>query len=271
MNQTLVAAANGDSLVALEISPTFTNGAFTGVTNFAIRTSGGISAPIYTAAANLRLTSGTFTQPINFYLNLTSSEIARFHGTTGNLTLQNGGTFTDAGFRLDVVGADSRFNGIRAGLGAGQVASNTVFGNGALNANTTGAQNTTIGFEALKNCTNSNNTAIGYQSGLALNTGSNNVLIGTGLTCSSNTDTSVAIGSIANSTGNSNLIFGFAATSGGFNASVVLGRAATATASNQFVVGSTSYNAGAVTTEVNASTQVWNVIINGTARKILLA
>ena len=39
-NNTLVAAANNDVLVGLDINPTFTNGAFTGVTNYAIRSVG---------------------------------------------------------------------------------------------------------------------------------------------------------------------------------------------------------------------------------------
>ena len=39
-NNTLVAAANNDVLVGLDINPTFTNGAFTGVTNYALRTTG---------------------------------------------------------------------------------------------------------------------------------------------------------------------------------------------------------------------------------------
>ena len=38
ISSTLVATANNDNLVALDIFPTFTNGAFTGVNNFAIRT-----------------------------------------------------------------------------------------------------------------------------------------------------------------------------------------------------------------------------------------
>jgi hypothetical protein len=38
---TLVAAANGDTLSAVYINPTFTNGAFTGVSNFALNTVGG--------------------------------------------------------------------------------------------------------------------------------------------------------------------------------------------------------------------------------------
>ncbi len=41
-NQTLTAAANNDQLVALDISPTYTLGAFTGVNSVALRLSGGV-------------------------------------------------------------------------------------------------------------------------------------------------------------------------------------------------------------------------------------
>ena len=103
-NQTLTAAANNDVLVGLDIAPTFTTGAFTGVQQIGLRVNTSVQAPIFYSSANLRLSSGSSTQPINFYLALTSQEVARFFGTTGNLLLQNGGTFTDAGFRLDVNG-----------------------------------------------------------------------------------------------------------------------------------------------------------------------
>lgn len=39
LNNTLVASANNDVLVGLDVQPTFTNGAFTGVTNFGLRSS----------------------------------------------------------------------------------------------------------------------------------------------------------------------------------------------------------------------------------------
>ena len=52
---------------------------------------------------------------------------------------------------------------------------------------------------------------------------------------------------------------------------ILIGVGATADGNNQFVVGTASVNAGAVTVEVNASANVWNVVINGVARKILLA
>jgi hypothetical protein len=42
INTTLVAAANNDVLVGLDINPTFTNGAFTGVTNLGLRVTGGV-------------------------------------------------------------------------------------------------------------------------------------------------------------------------------------------------------------------------------------
>lgn len=113
INTTLVASANGDNLVALDINPTFTNGAFTGVSQFAIRATGTIRAAVFDSATNLRFSSGTISSYINFALNQTSTEIARFHGTTGNFTLQNGGTFTDAGYRLDVFGL-TRFTGTTA-------------------------------------------------------------------------------------------------------------------------------------------------------------
>jgi hypothetical protein len=94
------------------------------------------------------------------------------------------------------------------------------------------------------------------------------------MTLQSSGDANVAIGYNSlntNTGGNSNVAIGYATNSGNFSGSVILGRQATATASNQFVVGSGAYPAGTITAEVNASSQVWNVIINGVARKILLA
>ena len=277
MNQTLVAAANGDVLVGLDINPTFTVGSFKGVTSAALRIGGNIipsANNLYSfgtgnvgfkdifAVGNVtagRLYTGTFAfnaTDIN-YRNLADVIIARWFGT-GNLTLQNGGTFTDAGYRLDVVGADSRFNGIRAGLGAGQVATNTVFGNGAFATNSTGTQSVAVGYNALRDSTANSNTAVGSQSLLANTTGANNTAIG--------------VNSLfTNTTGGSNTAVGLNTQSGNFSGSLILGRDAVATASNQFVVGSTSYNAGSVTTATAVQTKTWDVIINGVAQKILLA
>jgi hypothetical protein len=289
MNQTMVAAANGDTLIGLDIAPTFTTGAFTGtkIYDIALRNASFIGVVQTGQYAFYLATSETAINSPNFisFQSGTSTRARLFN--TGNLVIQNGGTFTDAGFRLDVVGADSRFNGIRAGLGAGQVATNTVFGNSALGSNVSGTGLTAIGFEALKVATGNNNTGIGYRAGLAISTGANNTvfgyniatalttgsfntLLGDGIVVSTDGSSNCALGSQLTSTGFSNTIMGAFSSTGGFSSSVILGRQATATASNQFVVGSSAHNSGAATTEVNASTQVWNVIINGTARKILL-
>jgi hypothetical protein len=68
-NTTLVASANNDVLVGLDINPTFTNGSFTGVNNIPLRVGGTtvISGGFGDAAARIRtlisnLASGTYTQ-----------------------------------------------------------------------------------------------------------------------------------------------------------------------------------------------------------------
>ena len=103
---TLTASANNDMLVGLDITPTFTNGAFTGVKNYGIRYLGFnvdntstinstgnvvISGDLYASAARVQ------------YLGASSGiNYARLFPTTGNLMLQNGGTFTDSGAKLHI-------------------------------------------------------------------------------------------------------------------------------------------------------------------------
>jgi len=86
----------------------------------------------------------------------------------------------------------------------------------------------------------------------------------------SDTSNSVVVGrSSVGATGS--IIIGSDSTAATFTNSIVIGREAAATANGQFVVGSTTYQVGAVANEVNTSSLAWNVIINGVARKILLA
>ena len=73
MNNTLVAAANNDVLVGLDISPTFTNGAFTGVANYGIRTNnsaivqGQVSAVSGAPTATPSTTGGTLVIGTYYY------------------------------------------------------------------------------------------------------------------------------------------------------------------------------------------------------------
>ena len=131
INSTLVASANGDVLVGLDVNPTYTLGAFTGVLGLGIRTnniqSGTIISPvgdiinivpnavsnrgirINTANSNilgldlLRIDFSSNFLDFRYNPSGTATTFGRFF-TTGNFTIQNGGTFTDAGFRLDVNG-----------------------------------------------------------------------------------------------------------------------------------------------------------------------
>ena len=76
------------------------------------------------------------------------------------------------------VTADSYFNGVRIGLGAGAVATNTVIGNTALNSNVTGFELVAIGYGALNSNTGNGSASIGYQSLFRNTSGGNNIGIG---------------------------------------------------------------------------------------------
>jgi hypothetical protein len=118
LNQTLVATANNDVLVGLDIQSTFTTGAFTGVTGAALRVNGNIipssagAGSLGTASlpfSNALFTGTVFSNNIQAYsshLNFNTTgfvTVGRFFSGTGNFTLQNGGTFTDiASARLAV-------------------------------------------------------------------------------------------------------------------------------------------------------------------------
>ena len=141
-------------------------------------------------------------------------------------------------------------------------ASNIAIGNNALRGSVFSASafsNVAIGVGSMYNVTSANdNVGVGVASLQALTTGVRNVAIGSS-------------SGLTTATGSRNTCLGYAANPMNYNACVLLGHGTEATADNQFVIGTASHNAGAVTTEVNSSTQVWNVIINGVARKILLA
>jgi hypothetical protein len=171
-------------------------------------------------------------------------------------------------------------------------ARNIAIGDGAMLNNTVSSSSTVIGFQALERAAGNGNTVIGHTAAqfhegsgtIAIGNSAmrdgfspaiNNIAIGNDsfyrITTGAN---NIGIGQFAMSfcqTGGYNVALGYYADSQNFSGSVILGSNATATANNQFVVGSTTYNAGAVTTETVASTRTWTVIINGVSRKILLA
>ena len=344
INQTHTASANNDVLVGLDINPTFTNGAFTGVSNLALRVAyipsrhisftqrpgyadyGRIQftnvtgADIY-SSGRIDLIPSDASQTVGLGNTITSQRLAAstnwglyspsppgfsvggnaafgflsnnadgntdsfvFAGPTGARhffkVVQNNvpyftimptgnvliNTTTDSGYKLDVVGADSRFNGVRVGIGAGGVSTNTVVGNGALALNTTGdnliaigsalvknttgVQNIGIGNLSLReNTTGSYNTAIGYWAGFGISTGSQNTLLGryagNGITTGSS-NVAIGMNSLYNSATapNNNVSIGTTAMqngSGDNNIAIGTGVLYNNTASNNTAVG---YQAG---------------------------
>jgi hypothetical protein len=79
----------------------------------------------------------------------------------------------------DSIFKDAVINGVNAGIGGGKSNTNTLFGYGSLQNNTTGQNNTATGSGALLNNTTGNsNTAIGQASLTANTTGTNNTAVG---------------------------------------------------------------------------------------------
>lgn len=90
---TLVAAANNDVLNGLFISPTFTNGAFTGVTNWATNIQGDALFKVGTTTAGIQLRGliGTTTSSA-LYMNATTPTSSNYIlSSDGNITKINGG------------------------------------------------------------------------------------------------------------------------------------------------------------------------------------
>ena len=155
MDTTLVAAANNDVLVGLDINPTFTNGAFTGVTNTALRVTGNTTlngninitsnngsiinqnsyaSNIFTVKAVTNTTDiggmiinsgtgdcrfGSFRVGGGYYTTfyVNNAEIIRL-STSNNVLI---GTTTDAGYKLDVNGT-ARVQGVITGsVGGGAI------------------------------------------------------------------------------------------------------------------------------------------------------
>jgi hypothetical protein len=143
LTPTLTAAANNDTLIALDINPTFNNGAFTGVSNYGIRinyqntasytptensivnivndntgglnnqyvqiqfSSRGSAGSSYAVSKIISLQESSNTGASLIFNNRSSAgtfnDVFRIFAN-GNTLIQTGGTFTDSGYKLDVNG-----------------------------------------------------------------------------------------------------------------------------------------------------------------------
>lgn len=127
INTTLVAAANNDVLVGLDVQPTFTNGAFTGLSNFGLRISTSTQAGNNGGQIAVRATDGGIGVigiqgggwgslglwgPTRYTVSATPD--IRVRGNDGGIMIENFlliGATTNAGYKLDVNGT-TRVTGI---------------------------------------------------------------------------------------------------------------------------------------------------------------
>jgi hypothetical protein len=210
-----------------------------------------------------------------------NTEVARM--TNNSLTIGA----TTAGARLDVraqgaLSTDIAFrvrnsantaniftvagNGTVWANGAGYVASNTTFGEGALDSNTTGSNNTAFGYFSLSGVSGgAGNTAIGSSSLISVNVGGQNTAIGTQSLANSTTGfNNVAIGSnagryitggtVANILTNQSIFIGSLTKALADNQTnqIVIGHDATGLGSNTVVLGNDSI----VTTQLRGTVRL---------------
>ncbi len=141
---------------------------------------------------------------------------------------------------------------LTVGRGAGNIATNSVLGFGALASNVSGHSNTAIGYNALALCTVSNNTAVGNGALDATTTGTFNAALGSNALGSNTTGSdNGAIGYSAlglNTTGSQNEAMGTSAlgsnTTGSFNTAVGYGALnVNSTADNNTAIGAYALDA----------------------------
>jgi hypothetical protein len=211
---TLIASANNDVLVGLDINPTFTNGSYTGLSNYGLRVEGigigrgGASQLTNTAIGNSALKKNTSSGIYNTAL-----------GYQTLLSNTSGMTNTAIGAWASVsntTGSDNTALGYNSLYSNSSGASNTAIGSNALNSLTIGNYNIGIGpYANYKNSTGSNNIAIGYQTiySSSTNNTSDNIAIGYQSLYSSPTGSNnTAVGSqtlYSNTSGLGNAAFGY--------------------------------------------------------------
>jgi hypothetical protein len=121
--------------------------------------------------------------------------------------------YTGATGAVNLGAFDLTVNGVKIGIGAGSLTSNTILGAGSLGLNTTGYENTAVGYATLySNTIGYDNVGVGYAS-LNLNTtGTYNTSIGSRSLFSNTTgNNNTAIGNISlnlNTTGSNNIAIG---------------------------------------------------------------
>jgi hypothetical protein len=246
INTSLSAAANNDVLVGLDVAPTFTNGAFTGVKNLAIRATG-----------KMQLLDAGNSVYIGSVTNGQSDDL------TNNRNIGIGfSSLTSVTTGANNIGIGETTNGATSG------SFNIAIGSALRNV-ASGVSNIAIGHLSLLNLANaSSNVALGITTLSALTSGSSNTAIGTnagryavsGTTSLTSVDNSIFIGTLtraANATNDTNeIVIGYDVVGLGSN-TVHIGNDSTITSAirGRLLLGTTT-DSGLYQLDVNGTARV---------------
>ena len=195
----------------------------TAITSGNISTSGSFTSTSTVTGTNL-IPTGSGVPTNGIYLPAANSVAVATNGTR-RLLIDSAGALT-----LDT--GDATSYGVRVGRGASAISTNTVVGNDALTAITTGGLNTAMGGNALKGNTDGvQNTAVGYNALIANTSGNYNTAYGLNALFGNTTGSyNKCIGNpagIALTTGSNNTIIGCVGGTAGLANTVIIGAGAT--------------------------------------------
>ena len=190
----------------------------TAITSGNISTSGSFTSTSTVTGTNL-IPTGSGVPTNGIYLPAANSVAVATNGTR-RLLIDSAGALT-----LDT--GDATIYGVRVGRGASAISTNTVVGNDALTAITTGGLNTAMGGNALKaNTDGIQNTAVGYNALIANTSGSYNTAYGLNALFGNTTGSyNTCIGNpagIALTTGSNNTIIGCVGGTAGLADTVII-------------------------------------------------
>ena len=136
------------------------------------------------AAGYFTVADGRYQSVIGQYNVSSSAESAFIIGNGTGLGASRRNLLFASGSQVQITGSlnttkDATINGVRVGIGEGDINTNTIVGVGSLGTNSSGTNNTGVGYGALNdNSTGTGNTAVGF-SALCVNTvGNSNTVIG---------------------------------------------------------------------------------------------
>ena len=177
ITSTLIASANSDVLVGLDINPTFTNGAFSNVANAGIR----ISGQLYIGLGKSSVATNTVIGGAASGRNITTASNTTIIGSgSGNaITSSTGTTIIGAGSGASITTSNNNTIIGAVSCVSGGGTNNTTLGSGIMGGTVSGGNNTGVGRTSLSALTSgTNNTALGMSSLFSLTTGASNTSVG---------------------------------------------------------------------------------------------